>query len=172
MRKWRKGQEVNAEFKRRNADSKIKLIWSRFKHIGNRIRTITKVFRNTNINSVYRVNNTLQRDAAIEQEGDDKCKQNWMYKLKCNRKKFGNQGTNSISTISGTVRATQNMPSTSWTQSMSTEKLKTLWTFLREKHEYLGISHIRKYRISPNIRRVFFQILLLRQRGVALFSGP
>jgi hypothetical protein len=57
--------EGNAKSLKNNEQNKIKMIWARFKHIGNRIRTTSKISRNTIISAVYRVNKKME---LLEQE--------------------------------------------------------------------------------------------------------
>jgi hypothetical protein len=61
-----------------------KTIWSTFTYNGPEIRTITKLFHNTNIKIAFKTNTTLKRHLTPKTPIADKFNQSGVYMLKCN----------------------------------------------------------------------------------------
>jgi hypothetical protein len=68
-------------------DNPLKDKWAKFTYIGKQIRTLTKIFKNTNIKIAYTTNNTIKKRCGIttqENKNENKYTNSGVYKLKCN----------------------------------------------------------------------------------------
>jgi hypothetical protein len=68
-----------------------------FTYIGNQTRTITRLFKNTNLSIAYRTNNTIKNHLCISNYNTDKYSRSGIYELKCNSfplKYIGQTGCN------------------------------------------------------------------------------
>jgi hypothetical protein len=71
--------------------------WAVFTYVGKETRTITKLFRNTNIHIAYKTRTTLQKHLQIKNINPDKYNQSGVYEIKCNScplKYIGQTGRN------------------------------------------------------------------------------
>jgi AraC-like DNA-binding protein len=71
--------------------------WAVFTYMGKETRTITKLFRNTNIHIACKTRNTLQKHLQMKNINPDKYSQSGVYEIKCNTcllKYIGQTGRN------------------------------------------------------------------------------
>jgi hypothetical protein len=58
--------------------------WATFTYSGNEVRSITKLFNNTNIHTAYKTNNTIQKHLQPATQDGDKYQHSGIYEIKCN----------------------------------------------------------------------------------------
>jgi hypothetical protein len=58
--------------------------WATFTYVGNVVRSITKLFNNTNLRITYRTNNTIQKHLQLTTHDTDIYQRSGIYELKCN----------------------------------------------------------------------------------------
>jgi hypothetical protein len=71
--------------------------WVTFTYIGSQTRTITKLFKNTDLRIAYRTNNRIQNYLQSKNRDPDKYNHSGIYELKCNNcqlKYIGQTGRN------------------------------------------------------------------------------
>jgi hypothetical protein len=71
--------------------------WATFIYVGKETRTITKLFKNTNLHIAYKTKNTLQKHLQLKNKDPDKYNHSSIYEIKCNTchlKYIGQTGRN------------------------------------------------------------------------------
>jgi hypothetical protein len=104
--------------KNRTSNTSQKQKWITFTYIGNETRTITRLFKNTNLRIAYKTNNTIRNHLQPKNHDTDKYKYNCsgIYQIKCNScqlKYIGQTGRNFRTPYKEHIRAIHSNKTTS-----------------------------------------------------------
>jgi hypothetical protein len=108
--------------------------WVTFTYIGKETRTITRLFKNTNIRIAYKTKNTIQNHLQPRKHDTNKYNNSGIYQVKCNScqlRYIGQTDRNIKSTYRQYVQTARilNMHNTYWIHNTHTALCRIQWTF-------------------------------------------